>query len=264
MFFSLLFLVILVGLVIGMMASCGDDDDDDDDADDDADDDDDTDDDDTDDDDTDDDDDDDDFDFGDWWPPDPGTSFLYAVTEWTLDEFEFTATIIGDDLFEGETYTKLEFGDLFKATSIGVEVWYDLTTPGKAGFAGANMFWSDASLGSFIMDDPVYLTINPIVDDPISDTATGIFTEPVNGDVPLTMVVTTTTLDLDTSVTVPYGTVDNCLKIKVDIDEDFAHTWVDRLQSSELYIHRDLGLVKVSGDFLFGFHVELKEVLTDK
>ena len=244
----LFFYVILISLLaLAAVFSCGDDDDDsgssnDSDTDD-------------------DDSDDDDLDYGDWWPPEPGLSFVYAVSEWTFQEFEFTATVIGDDLFEGETYTKLEFGDLLKATSIGVEVWYDLSTPGQAGFAGANMFWSDESMGSFIMDDPVYLFLNPVLDDPTSDTATGTFSEPVNGDVPLTMVVTSTTLDLDTSVTVPYGTVGNCVKVQVDIDEDFAHTWQDRQQSSVLYLYRDLGLISLTGDFLFGFKVELKDIL---
>ena len=258
--FSVLLLVLALAYTGLTIISCDDDDDDDNDDDDDDDND------DNDDNDTDDDDDDDDN----WFPPDPGMTFLYEVVEWTFLEFEFEATVIGDDTFDDGTYTKFEFGDLDATDAIGAELWFDLTTVNEVGFKGANMYWSDADKisnkaavpdGSFTLDDPVILYVSQTGGVPQTSSADGEWNDPTYGVVPVSMEFTSTTTSVNATVTVPYGTVDNCTVVALEVYEEFAHTYQNRTVNVNLTFHEDLGLVKVDGDFVFGFTLALKDVL---
>ena len=268
-------LVILAALLLIAMpiavGSCDDDDDDDndDDGDDDATDDDATDDDATDDDATDDDDDDDDDTAGaGWYPPPPGISFVYDATEWTALEYQLTATVIGDDAFDDGTYTLIEMGDLEAGDAIGLQTWFELVTEGEVGFKGANMYWTDQTKasgepdGSFVMDDVIVIYAGSTEGVPQTSSSDGTWSDPVYPNVSVSMEITSTTTDADASVTVPYGTVDGCKQVAISIFEDFATTYVDRTVNATLYLHPDLGLVKIDGDFLFGFTLELAEVVT--
>ena len=285
-------LLLLVALILAaapiVMASCGDDDDDDNDgggddddndddatdddvADDDAADDDAADDDAADDDDddaTDDDDDDDDDTAGaGWYPPPAGASFVYDATEWTALEYQLTATVVGDDAFDDGTYTLIEMGDLDASDAIGLQTWFELVTEGEVGFKGANMYWTDLAKasgppdGSFVMDEVIVIYDNPTEGVPQVSSADGTWSDPVYPNVAVSMEITSTTLDADATVTVPYGMVEGCRKVAVAIFEDFETTYVDRNVSATLYLHSDLGLVKIEGDFLFGFTLELAEVI---
>ena len=81
--------------------------------------------------------------------------------------------------------------------------------------------------------------------------------DPTEFDVELT----STTLDNDATVTVPYGTVEHCYEVLLESYEQFG-MWPDSYGEGTLYFHPELGLVKMEGDYMMGFRLELKEVLT--
>jgi hypothetical protein len=270
------FLAILLALVTAFaVAACGDDDDDDDNdaADDDDNDDNDNNDngDDDDDNDTagDDDDDDDDDDttdpWGDWWPPAAGQTFLYQVFEWQGFTSDMELSLMGEESHDGGTYTKIQLGDFTAEDIVGFQGWFDFSTPGQIGFNGANIYWTNTKLadtepnGIFDLDDNVVIYLNLTLDEPQVDTGTGSWT--IWG-IPSTFstTLTSTTLDNDASVTVPYGTVDHCMKVQVGIHEEFSE-WPSFDGTAVFYFHKDLGMVKLEGSQLMGFSFDLKDVL---
>ena len=264
----LLSVLFLSALAVAVVFSCGDDDDDDDDkddgdddsSDDDTSDDDDT----TDDDDDSTDDDDDSVDWGDWWPPPAGTSVVYEVLEWKGGTYDLTAEIIGQETYNGGTYTKFQLGDFTADDIIGIQGWLDLSTEGQFGFAGSEIYWSNdiksdtEPEGVFDLDAPVYIYINPTLNDPKESTASGtwdIYNQPGTYDATLI----STTLSTDASVTVPYGTVDDCFEVKVDFWQQFS-LWPDVDGSTTFYFHSELGLVMTSGANMMGFSLKLKDI----
>lgn len=214
---------------------------------------------------SDDDDDDDDYEWGDWWPPTAGMTFVFQVAEWQGFSYDMTATIIGQEEYNEGTYTKLQLGDFTADDIVGLQGWFDFSTEGQVGFAGAEIYWTNTSKadltpnGIFELDAPVYIYINPMLDHPKSSTASGTWTiwdNPGTYDVTLT----STTISTDASVTVPYGTVDDCFEIKVDFLQQFS-LWDDVNGSATFYFHHELGLVMTSGSNLMGFSLKLKEIL---
>ena len=245
-----LFLMMIALLSVSLFfVACGDDDDDDDDNDDGDDD---------------DDDDDDDVDMGDWWPPPDGFSATYDAYEWQGFDYQLDLTVIGADTFNGDPYTKVQLGDFTEDDIIGYYAWFDFSTVGQIGFVGSEIYWTNTAKsdtepnGVFDLDDPVYIYINSTLDDPITDTGSGSWTIwgiPSTVDISLT----STTLDTNASVTVPYGTVDNCYKVQIDITEDFSE-WDSFSETAIFYFHRDLGMVQLTGTMMMGFYLDLLSI----
>ncbi|HDH97020.1 MAG TPA: hypothetical protein ENF73_04770 [Proteobacteria bacterium] len=243
--------LLLLGLALGLLlSSCGGGGDDDSGDDDDAADD------DTGDDDTGDD------DWGDWWPPEEGLTVVYDVQEWTGAHYDAEVKVLGDDEFNGETYTKIEMGDFEAQDIMGFHGWFDFSTPGEIGFAGAEIYWWNAKDdtepdGIFNLDEPVYIFVNRTLNEPKTDSADGTWTiwgNPTSFHVELT----SETVDLDATVTVPYGTVEHCVRVDVDIHEEFGD-YPDFDGNASFYFHKELGFVKIEGANLMGFSLQLKE-----
>ena len=249
----LMVLVFVLSICLSMVLGCGDDDDDDSGDDDDNGDDDDS-----------GDDDDDSVDWGDWWPPADGSSYLYEASEWQGGAYDLMLEVLGDDVLNSQTYTKVQLGNFTDIDIIGFHLWLDLSTPGQIGFAGSQIYWaakdkSDSPGGIFELDAPVYIYLNPTLNDPQTDSTSGTWTVWGNpGTVDITL--TSTTLDKNASVTVPYGTIDGCWEIQVDAVEEFE-LWDTYNGSATIYFHKDLGFVKIGGERLMGFFLELKDVL---
>ena len=201
----------------------------------------------------------------DWWPPDGGQTYLYEVAEWTPANYELEAQIIGDDNYGGETYTKVQLGDFTEDDIIGLQGWFDFNTEDQIGLVASHLYWTNFDKadtepdGMFEMDDIIYMYLSDTLDDPQTDTGAGTWT--VWGN-PTTFYVelTSTTLDNDATVTVPYGTVEHCKKVLLESHEEFG-IWPDSDAEGTLYFHDELGLVKMEGDYMMGFKLELKDVL---
>lgn len=265
-----LFAVLLTAYMTAAIGcGCGDDDDDDDDTDDDSGSDDDSGtDDDSDDDGADDDTSDDDDDAGNWWPPPTGWSAIYEVFEYLGNTYDMTATVLGEEDVNGDPWTVVELGDFGASDIVGMKGWLDFSTPYQVGFTRGHVYWTNISKaddtepdGVFEMTDPAYIIGSSNLNDPQVDVGEGTWT--INDVVSeYTMELTTTTLDLNATVTVPYGTVNGCVKLQVDSFETFSE-WPDSNITVYFYAHPDLGFVKMEGDLFgfAGFRPELKEIL---
>jgi len=194
-------------------------------------------------------------------PPLDGTAWMYEV-DWDPQgntQFHMMATVVGEDdtTFPGESYTRIEMFDTTQSELLtGLILWLDASTEYQMGYKAAEVYLgflnnkknkqqSQVWDQKYVADVTTYSIFDGTVDELVTVTSTGyMFFD--GGDVgePTTLIAQVTVASLNASTTVPYGTVNNCVKLTgTGTETMFGHTYEFPL---EFYLSPTLGIVSVN------------------
>lgn len=190
----------------------------------------------------------------DWFPPSNAWTFQYKIYSTPTDTFTGTGEILGvdDETFPGESYIKIRCGIFSEQGWRGMIFWLGLSTLNKVTYKAGEFYYDDLTAKSnpTSASDPVW-AFKEVWDPPLeveygqtgqekTFNSTGYFYFGGNTSNP-TVLPTTLTYSISSTnatVTVPYGTVDNCYKLDMTITQDeFSF-------SGSNYLRPDLGVVK--------------------
>ncbi len=196
-----------------------------------------------------------------WFPPPTGLGFLYRIFESQTESYDGTATVLGIDslTFPGERYVKVQVGSFTEEERKGFIAWLDLSKINRIGYKGAELYWGNITSkrnGSpkkngvitwdmlEVFDTPLYVEYTGTTGTKKTTTSSGkyYFDGDMNDYIEVTMSAEYTFSSLNATVTVPYGTVKNCIKLDITFTE--TAVGINVSFTGEYYLRSDIGLIK--------------------
>ncbi len=213
-----------------------------------------------------------------WFPPSLNLTFQYMAYETPSISFTGTAKVLGldNETYPGNTYVKIQIGDFEGVEKRGCIIWLDLSTVDKIGYKAAEVYWADVVTGTLpssiagdrlsmrshrnvrkakdkqvedwdlleVYDPPMYVKYDGTTGQVKSSEkvdATYYFLGDYNDYITFKMRAEYMFSSNNATVTVPYGTVDNCIQMNANfweiVDSDsfsFSGTY---------YMRPDIGVV---------------------